>query len=80
MIYETFKENALALGLLESDDEWDKCLSEAAISFMLKQLCSLFVTVLILGEPTKPIILWEKHKESMDEDLFWEALLYPRKI
>ena len=34
----TFKETALAFGLLESDEEWDKCLSEVTVSFMPKQL------------------------------------------
>ena len=40
-IQSTYKEAAMKLGLLESDDEWDQCLSEAAVSFMPKQLCSL---------------------------------------
>ena len=60
-IQSTFKETAMKLGLLESDDEWDKCLSEAAISFMPKQLCSLFVTILIFGELAQPDVLWEKY-------------------
>ena len=68
--HRTFKETALALGLLESDDEWDECLSEAAVSFMPKQLCSLFVTIIIFREPTKPNILWEKYKGVMGEDIF----------
>ena len=34
----TFKETAIAYGLLESDAEWDNCLYEASISFMPKQL------------------------------------------
>ena len=33
------------------------------------QLCSLFVTILIFGEPAKPIVLWEKYKDVMGEDL-----------
>ena len=68
-IQRTYKEAAMKLGLLESDDEWDHCLSEAAISFMPKQLCSLFVTVLIFGEPTKPGVLWGRYKEEMGDDI-----------
>ena len=68
-VHKTFKETALALGLLESDAEWDECLHEATISFMPKQLRSLFVTILIFGEPTKPLELWEKYKDAMSEDL-----------
>ena len=49
MLLSTFKETAIAYGLLESDIEWDNCLSEASISFMPKQLQSLFVTLLIFG-------------------------------
>ena len=36
--HKTFKEAALAFGLLESDEEWNECLSEASVSFMPKQL------------------------------------------
>ena len=57
-IQRTYKEAAMKLGLLESDDKWDQCLSEAEISFMPKQLHSLFVTILIFGEPAKPEVLW----------------------
>ena len=74
VIHKTFKETALVFGLLETDEEWDECLSEAATSFMPKQLHSLFVTILIFGQPAKPNILWEKHKEVMGEDIWRDAL------
>ena len=35
-IQRTYKEAAMKLGLLESDDEWDQCLSETTISLMPK--------------------------------------------
>ena len=66
MLLSTFKETAIAYGLLESDVEWDNCLSEAS---MPKQLQSLFVTILIFGQPAKPLDLWEKYKEVMGEDI-----------
>ena len=69
MLLSTFKETARAYGLLESDVEWDNCLSEASNSFMPKQLQSLFVTILIFGQPAKPLNLWEKYKEVMGEDI-----------
>ena len=69
MLLSTFKETAIAYGLLESDAEWDNYLSEASISFMPKQLWSLFVTILIFGQPAKPLDLWEKYKEVMAEDI-----------
>ena len=67
--HKTFKETAIAFGLLETDEEWDECFSEAAVLFMPKQLHSLFVTILIFGEPAKPTVLWEKYKEVMGEDI-----------
>ena len=39
------------------------------MSFMPKQLHSLFITILIFGEPAKPDVLWEKYKEVMGKDL-----------
>ena len=76
-IQKTYKEAAMKLGLLESDDKWDQCLSEAAVSFMPKQIQSLFVTILIFGEPAKPDNLWQKHKEAMGEDILREFATYP---
>ena len=64
VLLSTFKETATAYGLLESDTEWDNCLSEASIAFMPKQLHSLFVTILIFGQPLKPFDLWESIKVS----------------
>ena len=69
MLLSTFKETATAYGLLKSDMEWDNCLSESSISFMPKQLQSLFVTILTFGQPTKPLDLWEKYKDVMGEDI-----------
>ena len=42
-------------------------MSEAIESFMPKQPHLLFVTILIFGEPSKSIILWQKYKEMMGE-------------
>ena len=69
ILLSTFKETAIAYGLLESDAKWDNYLSEASISFMLKQLQSLFVIILIFGQPAKPLDLWKKYKEVMAEDI-----------
>ena len=69
VVHRTFKEAAIAYGLLETDEEWDKCMSKASESFMPKQLCSLFVTILIFGKPAKPVVLLEKYKDIMGEDI-----------
>ena len=72
-IQRTYKEAAMKLGLLESDDEWDQCLSEAVVFFMPKQLHSLFVTILIFGDPAEPDILWHKYKDALGEDLLQDT-------
>ena len=36
---------------------------------MPKQLRSLFVTILIFGQPAKPLDMWEKYKEVMGEGI-----------
>ena len=36
---------------------------------MPKQLQSSFVTILIFGQPAKPLDLWEKYQEVMSEDI-----------
>ena len=69
MLLNTFKETAIAYGLLESDAEWDNCLSEAPLSFLPKQLQSLFVMVLIFGQPVKPLYLWESVEKVHLDDL-----------
>ena len=68
-IQRTYEEAAMKLGLLESDDEWNECFSGASVSFMPKQLQSLFVTALIFGEPAETDVLWESYKDVMGEDL-----------
>ena len=75
VIHETFKQSAWALGLLDSDDEWDECLKEAATAFMPIQLCSLFLTILLFGEPAKPKLLWDKYKDMMGKDLLRDAVM-----
>ena len=32
------------------------------------------MTILIFGELAKPTVLWEKYKEIMGEDIFWDVL------
>ena len=43
---------------------------------MPKQLHSLFVTILIFGEPAKPEVLWERYREVMGEDLLRHTLAF----
>ena len=47
--YETFRQACVARGLLQDDDEWLRCLNEAAVSNMPRQFRPLFATVLVHG-------------------------------
>ena len=80
----SFKETAIHLGLLLTDDEWEECLTEASASYLPSQICSMFVTILVFGEPLKPYDLRMKHKDAMGEDILWKASkmesIHPNKL
>ncbi|XP_074099928.1 uncharacterized protein LOC141528005 [Cotesia typhae] len=58
VIHNTFTETCLAAGLIEDDDEWKRTLNEAVIWMMPRQLCCLFVRILIHCQPLHPNELW----------------------
>jgi len=57
--YDTFREAALALGLLADDDCWRETLKEAAASRTGAQLRRLFAALLLFGEMHEPGRLFE---------------------
>ena len=69
--YNTFKEAAKHRGLLEDDNEWDICLTEAAQCQSGHLLRALFATILLFCVPAEPLRLWIKFKDSMSEDLLF---------
>jgi hypothetical protein len=54
VVHDTFKSGCIALGLYDSDDEWNACLEEAVGMQTSAQLQSLFVTILAFGVPGEP--------------------------
>ena len=64
---ESFKETAIHLDFLATDDEWVESLARASASFLLWQIQSLFVTILVFGEPAKLQDLWAEYKDHMGE-------------
>lgn len=68
-ICQTYKEACLKLGLLEDDLQWDMTLAEASVSNFPRQNRTLFAIILTTCAPSDPIGLWEKHKESLSEDI-----------
>ena len=68
VIYQTFKAAAIARGLLESDDEWDKCLADGGTYLMPKQLREMFAYICIFCQPAQPLKLWQDHFENLTLD------------
>jgi hypothetical protein len=74
VVYETFKEAALARGLLEDDNEWMLCLEEASAMASGMQLRELFAVILSHCSPTSPLQLWNRFKQSLSEDYLHKEL------
>ncbi|XP_077128631.1 uncharacterized protein LOC143784336 isoform X1 [Ranitomeya variabilis] len=66
--HETFKDAALALGLLFDDSLWRNTLLDASILNMPAQLHDMFAYICIFGPPAKPRDLWDEFKEHFVED------------
>lgn len=69
IVHQTFRDACLELGLLEDDNQWDLALSEAVFLSHPIQIRTLFAIILTTCSPSDPIGLWNKHKESMAEDI-----------
>ena len=65
---DTWRGAAEQRGLVETDEEFDKVLCEAALTHGPKSLRDLFVQVLIHGEVSPPLALWTKHGEDLSHD------------
>lgn len=63
------KAACMALGLLQRDDHWHHCLTEAVQSRMPRALRHLLAVVLIWGEPDDGANLWSSFAEDLCEDL-----------
>ena len=54
--------------MLETDEEWDKCLREVATWQTGHQLRRLFILLLLNYHPAQPLKLWNDHKEHLSDD------------
>lgn len=70
---ETYREACFKLGLLENDQHWDTTITEAAVTCLPNQLRALLAIILTTCAPSDPKNLWEKHKDSMSEDILRQA-------
>lgn len=68
-ICSTYREACLKLGLLEDDLHWDMTLTEASVTSFPNQIRTLFAIILTTCAPSDPKDLWEKHKESLSDDI-----------
>jgi len=68
MLYNTFKSACIACGLLDSDEQWDHALTEAAAWQSGSQLRELFVCILLHCHPASPLQLWTDHMQSLSDD------------
>jgi len=67
--YNTYKETALVLGLLEDGAEYNKCLDETITIEMTSQMRQLFAMMLIYSQPANRTVLFESHKNAMGNDI-----------
>ena len=67
--YGTFKECALAMGLLADDKEWFTAMEETSSHAMPAQMRATFAVLLQYCNITEPRRLWEQFKDRMAEDL-----------
>ena len=71
-LHGTFRQAASAMGLLEDDDEWINCMLESSLFASASQLRQLFVTILIFGNPSNPLALWEAFKDQLSDDFSYD--------
>ena len=73
ILYPSFKEACIALGLLQDDEEWDQCLKEAGQIQTGMQLRKLFATLLLFCEVIRPEVLWEKNISALTDDILFQV-------
>ncbi|XP_055584901.1 uncharacterized protein LOC129737764 [Uranotaenia lowii] len=69
LICATFREACQKMNLLENDAHWDVTLTDAADTARPQQVRALFAIILTTCSPSNPKELWEKHKDSMSDDI-----------
>jgi hypothetical protein len=69
--YATYQEAAMALGILEHDNQWRLCLEEAAAFQNASSLRDLFCVIIAFCFPSNPFQLFEQFKQHLSEDLLY---------
>jgi hypothetical protein len=71
VLKDTYQQACLSRGLLEDDQEWHDCLSQASLSQRGKQLRSLYCVILQFNNPSDPANLWNTFKDEFSDDLLY---------
>ncbi|GFY55396.1 ATP-dependent DNA helicase [Trichonephila inaurata madagascariensis] len=69
VVQSSFQAACRALGLLEDDSHWKSTLEEASISESPNKIRELLAVMLVFCQVVDPIKLWEKHRDSLLEDV-----------
>ena len=68
IVHPNFKSACIARGLLNSDERWDRSLTEAALWQGGFQLRELFVCILLHCQPADALQLWRNHSANLSDD------------
>ena len=68
VIHPTLKSACVACGLLDSDDQWDRSLTEAELWQEGSQLHELFACISLHYQPADPLQLWMNHAQHVSDD------------
>ncbi|GIQ86919.1 hypothetical protein KIPB_008859 [Kipferlia bialata] len=70
--YDSYRKAAVARGLLQGDDEWERCLEEAAYIQTGRQLRQLFAMLLVHCDVVDPEALFDRFAVNMCEDIQYQ--------
>lgn len=73
IVYDTFVDACIALGLIDTDHEWINAMKEAKSWMMPNSLRNLFVRILIHCRPSSPESLWDEFKLDLSEDFIHQG-------
>ena len=71
VIYNTYQEVCLAMGIIDDDKECIDAMQEAINYKYGTAIRKLFATIMVHTPPTKPRALWDKFKEGISEDILY---------
>ncbi|KAE8738105.1 hypothetical protein FOCC_FOCC016421 [Frankliniella occidentalis] len=68
IVYASYKEACIALGLLIDDREAERCMNEICELFNGKSIRKTFALILVFMRPHDAISLWTKYRDNMIDD------------